>query len=239
MSTSDDPNSHLNRLLAALPADEMEALRPELETVPLIFKQVLYEAERPLEHVYFPHRGVVSMVAEMEDGSAVEVATVGPEGIVGLPIFLGDTTVAGRGFVQVPGKAARINAEAFRRALARTPKLHLLLSRYTLALLNLLAQNTACNRRHSVEERLARWLLLTQDRVHEPKFAMTQEFMSQMLGVSRPTVSMTASILYKAGLITYARGQITVTDRPGLEAASCECYRVIRKQFERLVGSDG
>src|SRR3954454_12240235 len=155
MSTADNP--HLNHLLAALPADEMEALRPELETVPLIFKQVLYEAERPLEHVYFPHRAVVSLVAEMEDGSAVEVATVGPEGIVGLPIFLGDTTVTGRGFVQVPGEAARINAEAFRRALARTPKLHLLLSRYTLALLNLLAQNTACNRRHSVEERLARW----------------------------------------------------------------------------------
>jgi CRP-like cAMP-binding protein len=230
---------HLNHLLAALPPGEMGALRPHIQTVPLTFKKVLYEAERPLEHVYFPHRGVVSMVAEMEDGSAVEVATVGPEGMVGLPIFLGDTTIAGRGFVQVPGEAARMETEAFRRALGRTPKLHLLLSRYTLALLNLLAQNTACNRRHSVEERLARWLLLTQDRVHEPKFAMTQEFMSQMLGVSRPTVSTAASILQKAGFITYVRGQITVTDRPGLEAASCECYRAIRKQFERLVGSDG
>src|SRR4051794_36252780 len=132
MSTADDPNRHLNHLLAALPADEMEALRPELETVPLIFKQVLYEAGRPFEHVYFPHRGVVSMLAQMEDGSAVEVATVGPEGIVGLPIFLGDTTVAGRGFVQVPGEAARINAEAFRRGPARTPQLPLLLLPLTL-----------------------------------------------------------------------------------------------------------
>src|SRR4051794_13744742 len=134
MSTADNP--HLNHLLAALPADEMEALRPELETVPLIFKQVLYEAERPLEHVYFPHRGVVSMVAEMEDGSAVEVATVGPEGIVGLPIFLGDTTVAGRGFVQVPGEAARINAEAFRRGPPRTPQLPFLFFRFTFAPFN-------------------------------------------------------------------------------------------------------
>jgi CRP-like cAMP-binding protein len=233
------PNPHLNHLLAALPADEMEALRPDLKTVPLAFKQALYEAERPVRQVYFPHRGVVSLVTEMEDGSSIEVATVGPEGIVGLPVFLGDTTIAGRAFVQVPGEGARMETEAFRRALGRSPKLHQLLSRYTLALLNLLAQNSACNRSHSVEERLARWLLLTEDRVHEPTFPMTQEFMSQMLGVSRPTVSKTASILQKAGFITYVRGQITVTDRPGLEAASCECYRVIRKHFERLVGSDG
>src|SRR3954453_13723743 len=134
MTTADHPNPHLNHLLAAVPPDEMEALRPELETVPLTFRNVLYEAERPLEHVYFPHRGVVSMVAEMEDGSAVEVATVGPEGMVGLPVFLGDTTMAGRAFVQVSGEAARMETEAFRRALGRSPKLHLLLSRYTLAL---------------------------------------------------------------------------------------------------------
>jgi CRP-like cAMP-binding protein len=132
-----------------------------------------------------------------------------------------------------------METEAFRRALDRSPKLHQLLARYTLALLNQLAQNSACNRSHSVEERFARWLLLTQDRVHEPTFPMTQEFMAQMLGVSRPTVSMSASILHKAGFITYVRGQITVLDRPGLEAASCECYRVIRRHFERLVGSDG
>jgi CRP-like cAMP-binding protein len=229
---------HTNHLLAAVPAEEMEVLRPDLETVPLAFKQVLYEPERPIEQVYFPHRGVVSLVTEMEDGSSVEVATVGPEGIVGLPVFLGDTTIAGRAFAQVPGEAARMNADAFRRALGRCPKLHQLLSRYTLALLNLLAQNGACNRSHSVEERLARWLLMTQDRVHAPTFPMTQEFMAQMLGVSRPTVSTTASILQKAGFITYARGQINVTDRRGLEAASCECYRVIRKHFDRLVGSE-
>src|SRR5215210_2986906 len=196
----------LNQLLAALPPEELEALRPDLENVPLAFRQVLYEPERPLEHVYFPHRGVASLLTQLEDGSSIEVATVGPEGIVGLTVFLGETTVSGKCFVQVPGEAARMGTDAFRRALARSPKLHQLLSRYTLALLNQLAQNSACNRSHSVEERLARWLLLTEDRVHEPTFPMTQEFMSQMLGVSRPTVSMTASILQKAGFITYMCG---------------------------------
>jgi CRP-like cAMP-binding protein len=229
----------MNRLLAALPAEEWEILRPDLEEVPLPFRQGLYEPERPVEHVYFPHSGVVSLVTEFEDGSAVEVGTVGPEGIVGLPIFLEDETMACRAFVQVPGKAARIGVDAYKRAIKACPHLHRLLSRYTLALVNMLAQNSACNRTHGVDERLARWLLMTHDRVHGSSFPMTQEFMAQMLGVSRPTVSTTASILQKAGFVTYVRGMITVTDRPGLEAASCECYRVIRRQFERLVGSDG
>jgi CRP-like cAMP-binding protein len=229
----------LNRLLAALPPEEWEILRPDLEDVSLTFKQGLYEPEVPAEYIYFPYSGVVSLLTEFENGSAVEVGTVGPEGIVGLPIFLEDEAMASRAFVQVPGKAARIGIQAYRRAIDRCPRLHRMLSRYTLALLNMLAQNSACNRTHTVEERLARWLLMTQDRVHEPTFPMTQEFIAHMLGVSRPTVSMTASILQKAGFMTYIRGTITVTDRPGLEAACCECYRVIRRQFDRLVGSDG
>ncbi len=228
-----------NRLLAALPPEEWEIMRPDLEEVPLTFKMVIYEPERSFEYVYFPLAGVVSLVTEFEDGSAVEVATVGPEGIVGLPIFLEDEVMAGRAFVQVPGKAVRIKIEAFRRVTDRCPHLHRLLSRYTLALVNMLAQNSACNRTHAVDERLARWLLTTQDRVHQPTFPLTQEFMSEMLGVSRPTVSTTASILQKAGYITYVRGQVTVTDRSGLESASCECYRVIRRQFERLIGGEG
>jgi len=238
-STDGPQAAPLNHLLAALPSDEMAALQPDLEQVPLPFRQSLYEPERPIEHVYFPHRGIVSLVTEFENGTSIEVATVGPEGMVGVPIFLEDEVMASRAFVQVPGEAARMQTEAFRRALARSPRLHRLISRYTLALVNLLAQNSACNRTHSVEERLARWLLLTQDRVHGPNFIITQEFMAQMLGVSRPTVSLTASILQKAGLITYVRGRVTITNRPGLEGASCECYRVIRRQFERLVGSDG
>jgi CRP-like cAMP-binding protein len=222
-----------------LPSDELAALQPDLEQVPLPFKQILYEPERPIEHVYFPHWGVVSLVTEFENGSTIEVATVGPEGMVGVPIFLEDEVMASRAIVQVPGEAARMQREAFRRAVVHIPRLHRLISRYTLALINFMAQNSACNRTHSVEERLARWLLLTHDRVHEANFSLTQEFMAEMLGVSRPTVSLTASIFQKAGLITYTRGRVTVTNRLGLEGVSCECYRVIRRQFERLVGSDG
>jgi len=233
------PNSPVNRLLAALPSEELEVLRPNLEEVPLAFKQALYEANRPIECVYFLHRGVASIVTEMEDGTVIEVATVGPEGMVGLSVFLNASEIAGKAFAQVPGEASRMEAGAFRRALDRTPRLRELLSRYTMALLNQLAQNSACNRTHEVEQRLARWLLLTQDRVHAATFPMTQDFMAQMLGVSRPTVSNTASTLQKAGLISYVRGNITVLDRPRLEAATCECYHVIKGQFDRLVGGDG
>lgn len=214
-------------------------LWPDLEEVPLSFKQGVYEPNQPIECVYFVHSGVVSLVNDLEDGTSVEVATVGPEGMVGLPVFLDGSLIAGRAFVQVPGSASRVEAEAFRRALERMPQLRRLLSRYTLALINQLAQNSACNRVHEIEQRLARWLLQTQDRVHGPTFPLTQEFMAQMLGVSRPRVSIGANILQKAGLISYVRGQITVTDRPGLEAASCECYRVVRGQFERLIGGEG
>ena len=196
-STDSPQAAPLNRLLAALPSDELAALQPDLEQVPLPFRQSLYEPERPIEHVYFPHRGVVSLVTEFENGSAIEGATVGPEGMVGVPIFLEDEMMASRAIVQVPGEAARMQTEAFRRAIVHSPRLHRLLSRYTLALLNFLAQNNACNRTHSVEERLARWLLLTHDRVHEANFSLTQEFMAQMLGVSRPTVSLTASVFQR------------------------------------------
>jgi CRP-like cAMP-binding protein len=237
--TSVSPDSPLNRLLAALPPDEMEVLRPDLEEVPLAFKQTVFEANKPVEHVHFVHQGVVSVVQEMEDGTVIEVATVGPEGMVGLSVFLGGSEVASTAFAQVPGSASRMEAGAFRRALDRTPRLRQLLSRYTLALINQLSQNSACNRTHEAEQRLARWLLLTHDRVHGASFPITQSFMAQMLGVSRPTVSIAASTLQKAGLISFVRGTITITDRPGLEAASCECYRVIRTQFDRLVGDDG
>lgn len=228
-----------NRVLAALPQEELEILRPDLEPVPLRLKQSLYAANRPIECVYFVHRGVVSMVTQMKDGAAVEIATIGPEGAAGLPLFLRATTMASEAFVQVPGEAAQIEAGAFRRALERCPQLHRLLLRYALALVGLIAQSSACNRVHAVEERCARWLLMTHDRVHEASFPLTQEFLAQMLGVRRPTVSIAAGMLQRAGLIHYVRGVITVLDRPGLEAASCECYRVVRDEFERLLGSDG
>ncbi len=237
--TSFSPDSPLNRLLAALPPEEMEVLRPDLEEVPLAFKQTLFEANKPVEHVHFLHRGVASIIQQMKDDTVIEVATVGPEGMVGLSVFLDGSEAASTGFAQVPGAASRMEAGAFRRALDRTPRLRQLLSRYTLALINQLSQNSACNRTHEAEQRLARWLLLTQDRVHGATFPITQSFMAQMLGVSRPTVSIAASTLQNAGLISFVRGTITITDRPGLEAASCECYRVIRSQFDRLLGGDG
>ena len=229
----------MNRLLAAIPAAEMDVLAPDLERVPLRFKQVIYQADQPIESVCFPHQGVISMVQKMQDGTVVEVATVGPEGFVGLPVFLDAHGTSGDAFAQVPGEASLMGAGAFRRAIEQTPRLRELLSRYTLALLNQLAQNSACNRAHAIEQRLARWLLQTQDRTNGETFPLTQEFMSQMLGVARPTVSIAANILQKAGLIAYMRGNVTVTDRAGLEAASCECYGVVARGFERMVGSKG
>ena len=159
----------MNRLLAALPPAEMEVLRPDLEEVSLPFKQSLYEVDQPVEYAYFLHWGVASMTTPMENGTEIEVATVGPEGMVGLPVYF-DALIAGRGFMQVPGEGARIKAEAFKRALEPTPHLRWLLGRYTLALVNQLAQNSACNRMHEAEQRLARWLLLTQDRAHSTTF---------------------------------------------------------------------
>jgi CRP-like cAMP-binding protein len=237
--TPREPSRPMNRLLAALPAEEMEVLRPDLEQVSLPFRQVLFETNKPIEWVYFLHRGVASVVQEMEDGTTIEVAVIGPEGVVGLAAFLGGSVILAKAFIQVPSEASRIEAGALQQALDRAPRLRELLGRYTLALLNQLARNGACNQVHAVEPRMARWLLLTHDRVHADTFPLTQEFMAQMLGVSRSTVSITAGRLQKAGLVSYVRGTITITDRLGLEAASCECYRVIRDQFDRLVGGDG
>ena len=228
-----------NRILAALPPAEMELLQPHLEAVQLPFRFNLYDANRPVDHVYFVSRGVASMVSEMPGDMTVEIATVGPEGMVGMPIFLGADRMASRAFMQVPGEGLRMEADAFRAVIGRCPVLDRVLLRYTLALMTLLSQNAACNRAHAIEERCSRWLLMTQDRMHDASFALTQEFLAQMLGVRRPTVSIAAGILAKAGLITYVRGQITVLDRPGLEAASCDCYRIIAGEFEHLLGDKG
>ena len=228
-----------NHILAALPPVEMKLLKPLLEAVELPSRLNLYDADRPVDHVYFLHRGVASMVAEIPDGLSVELATVGPEGMVGMPIFLGAERMASKAFMQVSGEGVRMQAKAFRDVIGRCPVLNRLLLRYTLALMTLLAQNAACNRTHAVEERCSRWLLLTQDRVHEASFQLTQEFLAQMLGIRRPTVSIAANILAKAGLISYVRGKITVLDRAGLEAAACDCYRIIVGEFDQLLGDRG
>ena len=217
----------------------MDALRPHLKEVPLNFRDRLYEAGEPLDHVWFPNSGVVSMVTELVDGNPVELATVGPEGMVGVALILGSDRMEHVAFNQIAGDALRMDAAQFRSSLEQCPALHRLLLRYTAALMQQISQGAACNRMHSVEERCARWLLMTHDRVYKSKFSLTQEFLGQMLGVRRPTVSLAAGMLQKAGLIHYVRGEITICDREGLERVACECYEVIRREFERLVGAPG
>jgi CRP-like cAMP-binding protein len=226
-----------NLLLALTPADEMERIQPHLSQVNFAFRDSIYKDGETNEHAYFPHAGVFSMVSSPEeDGMLVEVATVGREGMVGLPLLLGGGRSPGECFCQVPGQAGRIPSRAFSQLLDTCPGFRRVLLRYTQALITQISQNAACNRMHPVEERCARWLLMSQDRVGADHFELTQEFLAQMLGVRRPTVSVAAGMLQKAGLIAYSRGLIVITDRQGLEAASCNCYRIIRDEFQRLIG---
>ena len=226
-----------NKLLERLPAGELERLRPHMEEIDLPFRQVLHEQDSPLTHAYFPHAGVMSLVRrpEGEGGLTVEIATVGNKGMVGLPLVLGGDAMPSMCFCQVAGQATRIAAAPFKQLLETCPALQRLLLRYTQAVLSQVAQTAACNRIHPIEERCARWLLMTEDRVGAGHFTLTQEFLAQMLGVRRPSVSVAASMLQKAGLIQYAHGLVVVTDRAGLEAASCDCYRVITDEFNRLL----
>ncbi|MCC5601535.1 Crp/Fnr family transcriptional regulator [Nostoc favosum] len=224
-----------NQLLAALPSKEYSRLVAYMEVVPLELKQNLYLRNQPIEYVYFLNYGVASMLTVLTDGSAIEVATVGNEGMVGLPVFLGADRIPGECFIQVPGYGLRMRVDTFKTHVTASSPLHDLLQRYTQALFNQIAQSAACNRLHSIEERLCRWLLMTADRVETGTFPLTQEFLSKMLGVNRSSVSLSASILQKAGLIEYIRGQMTILDRSGLEATTCECYQVVKAEFERLL----
>ncbi|MEH2013250.1 Crp/Fnr family transcriptional regulator [Nostoc sp.] len=227
-----------NQLLAALPSKEYSRLVAYMEVIPLELKQHLYIRNQPIEYVYFLNYGVASMLTVLTDGSAIEVATVGNEGMVGLPVFLGADRIPGECFIQVPGYGLRMKVDAFKTHVTASSPLHDLLQRYTQALFNQIAQSAACNRLHSIEERLCRWLLMTADRVETSTFPLTQEFLSKMLGVNRSSVSLTASILQRAGLVEYARGQMTILDRSGLEATTCECYQVVRAEFERLLNDN-
>lgn len=225
-----------NRLLATLSSGDHDALNAALEPVKLEIKQTLHEPDRSITHVYFPTNGVVSLVNEPSPGEIVEVATIGREGIVGLPVLFDTDTTPNRAFVQVPGEALRVQATKFAHFVSEHEDFRAVLMRYTMALLNQIAQNASCNRLHEVQERCARWLLQTHDRVDGDVFPLTHEFLAQMLGVHRPTVSIAAGILQKAGLIQYVHGVITVIDRAGLEAASCICYRFISREYDRLLG---
>lgn len=225
-----------NRLLAGLPRADYNRLLPKLEKVSLPLKEILYEAHGPILHVYFPLYGVVSLVIVVEGGISLEVGTIGNEGMVGTPIFLGSESSPTRAISQVPGEALRLEAKIFHEEMALVGPLHRLVQRYTQAMINQISQSTVCNHRHSVAKRMSRWLLMSHDRVGVDEFSLTHEFLSQMLGVCRPTVTAVARTLQNDGLISYHRGRITIIDRKGLEAASCECYRVVMMELDRLLG---
>ncbi|MEH2109634.1 Crp/Fnr family transcriptional regulator [Nostoc sp.] len=225
-----------NKLLAALPASDYERLAPHLKLVALPLRKVLYEPGEPIAHVYFPDKAVVSIVTAMEDGSTVEASIVSNEGMVGIPVILGDNTTTTTAFVQVSGAGMQIDADILRAEFNRGGAIQILLLRYVQAAYSELAQGTACNRLHTLEERLARWLLTVSDRLESEDFPLTQEFISQMLGVRRSGVTVAASTLSRAGMIAYQRGHISIVNRENLEATSCECYQVIQKEFARLLG---
>src|SRR5688572_2343779 len=225
-----------NRILAALPRAALEQLLPDLDQKPMAMEQVLQPRGERLEEVVFPLLGVASMVSMGDSGDSVEVATIGCEGIVGLPLFLGGEKAAVEIFVQVPGEALHLSAEAFRDHLARETSFTQTLLLYTQALLTQVAQCSACNHHHPVEARCARWLLQTHDRVTGDEFPLTQEFLAVMLGVRRATVTDVAGALQDRKLIRYHQGVITIRNRKGLEAAACECYQLIDDEFDRLLG---
>jgi CRP-like cAMP-binding protein len=225
-----------NRLLAALPPDDLARLWPRLEAVELPLRKVLHAPGEPIEAVYFPETGWASMLAYLESGDAAEVGLVGYEGMIGLPVLLGADRDDIEAMVQAPGTALRMDAEAFREELERIPAFRTLLLRYALVHHGQVARTAACNGRHQIDQRLARWLLMAHDRASGGDFPMTHEFLSMMLGVRRAGITVAAGALQKAGFIRYERGSIEVTDRPGLESAACECYGVVRRAQDQLLG---
>jgi CRP-like cAMP-binding protein len=227
-----------NRLLSALSRDVQIRLLPRTEKIPMGTRLVLCEADAPISHVYFPLSGVVSLVLPLKGGESVEVATVGNEGIVGLPVFLGAERSSMKAFCQVAGQALKMRADGFRRVLEEHPDFAEVVRRYAQGMIGQLSQTTACNHVHSVQERMCRWLLMTHDRVGADEFHLTQEFLAQMLGVRRPSVTVAAGLLQKEGLIRYRRGQIRIADRARLEAGACECYDTVRREFDRLLGTN-
>ncbi|MDQ2736756.1 MAG: Crp/Fnr family transcriptional regulator [Pseudomonadota bacterium] len=232
MTSTADPKQ--NHLLAALPVDEWRRWQPQLEHVEMPLGQVLYESGGTMSHVYFPITAIVSLLYVMENGASAEIAVVGNEGLVGISLFMGGGSTPSRAVVQSAGQGFRLTSKVIKEEFNRAPVLHLLL-RYTQALITQMAQTAVCNRHHSLDQQLCRWLLLSLDRLQGNELVMTQELISNMLGVRREGVTEGALKLQEAGLIRYARGRITVLDRPGLEKRTCECYRVVKTEYDRLL----
>lgn len=226
-----------NRVLASLPREEYERLRPHLEPVRLAPGKILYDAGDVVRHAYFPKGGMVSLLSITEDGRTVEVGMIGDEGVAGISVVLRVNRAPYQVMVQLQAGAMRIKGEALRREFDRGGKLQDLLLRYTHTLLTQVAQSAACNRFHTVEERLCRWLLIGRDRVQTDTLQLTQEFLSHMLGVPRTSVTMIAGSLQRDGLIRYSRGKITILDPGGLETASCECYQVVREEIGHFLAA--
>ena len=228
------PTAKRNHLLAALPEAEWRRWSAVLEPVELKLGQVLYEANGTMSHVYFPTTAIVSLLYVMENGASAEIAVVGNEGLVGISLFMGGESTPSRAVVQSAGQGFRLSSAVMKEEFNRAPVLHLML-RYTQALITQMAQTAVCNRHHSLDQQLCRWLLLSLDRLRGDELLMTQELIANMLGVRREGVTEGALKLQKAGLIRYARGHITVLDRAGLELRTCECYAVVKKEYDRLL----
>ncbi|MDQ2813246.1 MAG: Crp/Fnr family transcriptional regulator [Actinomycetota bacterium] len=226
-----------NAILAGLPADELAKLSQNLEVVDAEVRRQVYQPGEPIAEVYFPLASVFSVVGMAGDRVAVEVATIGREGMVGLPVFLGAASTPHAAFCQVAGPAAKITADSLRQVLADDGALHQALNRFTQATMVQIAQNVVCNSTHATAQRAARWLLTTRDRAGREEFLLTQEFLSQMLGVRRPTASDVARQFQAEGLIRYRRGLVTITDGPGLEQVACFCYAVVKAEFDLITGT--
>ncbi len=224
-----------NHLLAALPTQEWQRWQSQLDLVDLNLGQVLYESGCKMSYVYFPIDAIVSLLTVLEDGDSAEIAVVGNEGIVGVSLFMGGETTPSRAVVQSAGRCIRLSAHVLKTEFNVSPAVMHLLLRYTQALITQMTQTAACNRHHSLDEQLCRWLLLSLDRLHGTHLVMTQELIANMLGVRREGVTEAAGRLQRAGLISYSRGKINVLNRAGLEERSCECYAVVKKEYDRLL----
>ena len=232
---SPSSHPHQNSLLAALPTDDFERLLPDLELVPMPLGQMLYEPGTHLRHAYFPTTSIVSLHYVTETGASAETAGVGNEGVVGISLYMGGETTSSSAVVQTAGQAYRLERRLLLEEFNRAGALQRLLLRYTQALMTQMAQSAVCNRHHSVEQQLCRWLLLTMDRLPARELVMTQELVANMLGVRRESVTEAAGHLQNAGYIRYRRGHIGVLDRAGLERQACECYGVVKKELTRLL----
>lgn len=226
-----------NRLLNALPSEVIAAMEPHMERQALPLLETLAEPGNPYEHVFFPETGVISLVNKLADGSEVEVGTIGNEGMAGLNVILGSSSLPSLALMEIPGEVVRVPAKVMVSLAEQSAEVRRLLQRYSLAFLIQVGQTAACNRAHEIYERCARWMCMAHDRMNgASQIALTQHVLAQMLGVRRAGVTVAAGMLQKAGFIRYTRGKITILDRAGLESASCECYGIVKREYERLLG---